>query len=161
MPLHLLELDAWISGVRILSAPAASRGATRFSASADRVEDSLILDIHMKLKRWAEWYISPVGSIFPSSSGTIEQKIREGRGMILPGIPKGSGRPGVRVDHVASRVDRAVARLSRSHQRVVRVFYLGHGTVERRARSLGMDERKLYRKIDLIHKHLARLLADG
>ena len=120
----------------------------------------MILWVHERLKRWAVWYLSPVGPIFPGRSGTIEQKIREGRGQILPGIPKGSGVAGVLVDPQAAEMERLIARLPKGKQKLIRVFYLGTGTVERKARSLRMTERKFYLKIHLCHKHLAEMAAD-
>lgn len=118
----------------------------------------MITWVHEKLKKWAIWYLSPVGAIFPGGGTTIEQRILEGRGKLLPGVPKGSGRPGVLVDHDAYKLDVLIKTLPRRHQRVLKTFYLEGGSVERRARNLRLSERKFYLKIDLIHKHLEQLL---
>lgn len=62
-------------------------------------------------------------------------------------------------DEQAMEVEQAVSKLSDRHRRVVRVCYLGRGTVEQRIKQLGWQNRSsLSRALDLVHHELAQSL---
>lgn len=62
-------------------------------------------------------------------------------------------------DEQAMEVEQAINKLSNRHRCVVRVCYLGRGTVEQRIKQLGWQHRSsLSRDLDLIHRELAQSL---
>lgn len=62
-------------------------------------------------------------------------------------------------DEQAMQVETAVQQLSETQRKVVRVCYLGRGTIEQRLKQLGWQHRSsLSRALDLIHRELAQSL---
>lgn len=66
--------------------------------------------------------------------------------------------PGVDVE--SGDTDQAVAKLPPELQQVVKVFYLGPGTVRQKARECGMHRDTLYQRLHHAHQRIDELLGE-
>lgn len=113
----------------------------------------MIQSSHARLQRWAEWSLTPTGSISLGVGTSIESRIMEGKGQIMPGAPGGSsGR--VYIDLVAIKAERFLRTLRASERRLVRVFYLHPGVNQDKATKLGIPIRTMYDRLHGIHEQL-------
>lgn len=118
----------------------------------------MIQHAHEKFRRWALWVLAPVPGHDLGYGKNVLQRIREGRGQILPGAPRGS-RPPIPSDPVALQVDGFVKTLPKEERRLIRTFYLDRSrTVEDRAESLGLPVRTMYDRLDRIQRRLLEYL---
>lgn len=109
---------------------------------------------HQRLIRWSQWALTPTGAISLGVGQSIESKIAEGKGEILPGAPyTSSGR--VYIDLVAVRVERWMRTLRRSEKRLLHTFYLYPGVNEDKAKKLKMPIRTMYDRLHGLHEQLA------
>jgi len=110
-------------------------------------------EAHLRFLKWGAWVLEPVPGDSLGYGKNILLEILEGKGVILPKAPPGSGRKGITVDPIASEVDKYVREvLDGSDRFLVRVFYLTpFETVEHRAQRCKMSRRSMYDQIDRIH----------
>ena len=117
----------------------------------------MILRIHIRLLRWAVWTKEPCGNSMGYGS-TITAKICEGKGMLLPGAPRGSGPILQTPNHECGEIEMFLGKLKKKYPKefkLIRVFYLQqHLTGEEKAAQLRMGERTMYNHLDRIHREL-------
>lgn len=107
---------------------------------------------HLAFLRWGAWVLEPVAGDSLGYGKNILLEILEGKGVILPKAPPGSGRKAITVSLEASKVDLFVRGLGGSDRKIIRTFYLNPNmTVEDRAQRCGMLRRTMYNHIDRIH----------
>lgn len=114
--------------------------------------------VDKEFKRWASWVLEPTGGLHLGYGSNILQKIKEGRGQIMPSA---SVRVNVvRVDLVALTVEEWIKTLKRSQRYVVKLFYLSTNlTVEEKAKRLHITRRALYNRIEALHLNYQAWLA--
>jgi hypothetical protein len=123
----------------------------------------MIKKIDERLKKWAVWFSSPNRVITGTLGKSVEARIMEGKGKMLPsGTLRGTMIPvwiGTQAsDLECARTHRAIRKLGAKKQRFVRVVYLGRGTAEARAKGAKLSKKNYYRKIDLLHSDLDEIL---
>lgn len=116
----------------------------------------MIPESHSRLKRWAEWTQAGSGFINLGGGASIESKIMEGRGTILPGAPyTNSGRGRIYHDPIAIKVQAFVRTLSRKESRLIHIFYLWPVDIaSEKAAQLKLPVRTMYDKLHGIHIQL-------
>jgi len=108
---------------------------------------------HLAFLKWGAWVLEPVPGENLGYGKNILLEIVEGKGVILPKAPPGSGRKAITVSLEASKVDSFVRGLPSRERLIVRVFYLNpNWTVEQRAQRCGLLRRSMYNAIDRIHE---------
>ncbi len=108
---------------------------------------------HKRFLRWGAWVLEPVPGHNLGYGKNILLEILEGKGVILPKAPKGSGMKKINVDPVATEVDGFVKSLDREDRLMIRVFYLNpYWTVEQRAQRCGMSRRSMYDQVERVHR---------
>lgn len=90
--------------------------------------------------RWAAWKLRPKGYW----GRTVEDRIMEGRGELLP---TGGTYSGMSVDLIAIRVDRFVDSLTKRERNLMYVYYLSPGTMAQKRSLLGASNRWIYSKL--------------
>lgn len=106
---------------------------------------------HEKFRRWAVWVLAPIPYSNLGYGSNILARIREGKGRILPGAPKGSGPKTIERDQVAMEVDIFLRTCTKDEKRLIKTFYLSQGhTVEDRAKFLKIPVRTMYSRIERI-----------
>ena len=120
---------------------------------------------HAHFIRWANWTLQPVA---PDSLGygvSIESKIAEGMGEILPGRPRCGGPKLIDSDPIAIVVEqflRGNKNVTRVERRFVRTYYLvRHLSVDEKAARLRMPVRTMYWTLDKIHEKFIYFLAQA
>lgn len=112
----------------------------------------MIDEAHSRFLRWGAWVLEPVAGSSLGYGKNILLEILEGKGVILPKAPRGSGQKRITVDPVAQDVDKYVRSLCTSDRVILRTFYLNPNmTVEDRAQRCGMLKRTLYNHLDRLH----------
>lgn len=110
----------------------------------------MIEEVDRDLKRWAQWVLEPTPGLNLGYGKNILQRIREGKGRVLPSAP--SRVSVIRVDLVALDVERWLKTLDRSSRYVVKLFYLTKNlSVEEKAKRLHCSRRALYDRIERLH----------
>lgn len=118
----------------------------------------MIQHIEVRLQEWAHW------SAVREDSGTgyamsVLNRMSIARSGYDTDRPYRSTELITVSDEQAMEVEQAINKLSDRHRCVVRVCYLGRGTVEQRIKQLGWQHRSsLSRALDLIHRELAQSL---
>ena len=119
----------------------------------------MIYRAHERFSKWAAYVLEPVPGENLGYGKNILLEIMEGKGVILPKAPPGSGRKKISVSETASEVDAYVKGLGRTDRLLVRTFYLNPmESVERRAQRCGMNRRTMYNQIERIHVEYLRVL---
>lgn len=114
----------------------------------------MVPEAHVALQRWAEWSLAPTLHTNLGFGKSIEAKIQEGMGQILPG----STNRGIYIDLQSSKVESWIGKQPKDTRRLIRVFYLGVGTSDDKAKVLGLATRTMYDRLHLAHIELARHL---
>lgn len=83
---------------------------------------------------------------------TIEARILEGKGELLPGRPKGGGVKRVEPDHLAWLTDQAVRQLTQREQQIIDVYYDDRLTVQEKSTKLRLKVRTMYYQIDRLQR---------
>lgn len=114
----------------------------------------MIPESHSRLKRWAEWTQAGSGFISLGVGRSIESKIMEGKGEILPGAPyTNSGK--IYHDSVAVKTQTFIRTLGRQEKRLIHVFYLWPVDIAaEKAAQLKLPVRTMYDKLHGIHIQL-------
>ena len=123
----------------------------------------MIPEAHRKFKEWAAWEKQSVPATNLGYGVQVIARIMEGKGEILPGPPKGSGRKRADINPAMMRIHIFVARLPSRDKRVIMEVYCGKPgyTMEEKAARLRMATRTMYdvveraqmRLMDFLHKN--------
>lgn len=110
----------------------------------------MIDEAHKQFQRWAAWVLAPEPMGNLGFGKNILQRIKEGRGSLLPGSTSRVVPP---MDSVALRVDKYIHKeMTVQDARLVKTFYLSpYWTVEKRALKLRVPVRTLYDRLERIH----------
>ena len=106
---------------------------------------------HQAFQRWALWTLQPDPTAY-SGSTSILQRIEEGKGVIMPGAPRKSGRKRMWSDGVAVKVETFMGTLAKEEKQLLRVYYLSRYNVHDKARQLGLPTRTMYYRLGVIQK---------
>lgn len=118
----------------------------------------MIQYIEVRLQEWAHW------SAVREDSGTgyamsVLNRMSPSSNVFDTDRPYRSTELMTVSDEQAMEVEAAIQLLSPSQRAVVRITYLGRGTIEQRLKDLGWQHRSsLSRALDLIHRQLSDML---
>lgn len=109
----------------------------------------MIESVHKEFLHWAWWVKSPRGGINLGYGKNVLQRIREGRGQVLPGSTVAVTSKDAQM---ASKVDLFVRGLPRDDRFLVRSYYLSGQTASDVAKWVGLPRRTMYGQLDRIHR---------
>ena len=106
----------------------------------------MVKDGHKLFLHWAKFEKIHVPGVDLGYGGTVCQKIRDGRGEILPGPPKGSGPKKVFIDLVAMEVGKFLLTVGKRDREYAKMAYLVEGySVKEKVQMLHTSSREYYR----------------
>lgn len=117
----------------------------------------MIDHVHLKFLQWATWTLDPgPGGGNGGYGKNILQRIREGKGELLPGAPSSAPRK-VDAGPVVLDVDKFVRGCVETRRRLIKVFYLSRTlSSAEKATRLGMGLRTMYEHVEVTHREFER-----